>query len=334
MAITWLDCNCRTLSIYAKRGDETRPEERETERERERGRGMSAGRRETVQSAIEPFAFAFASVSRYVFHGSIMIDSCDSWFMAWLPEIPSTSQTLFIWIMIRAITISLETEARLGRTCYVAYNWHADVTGNEREAPSDDALASCRVELARLCVYKQSEARRRSDERWLFIRDRSSASMTARSSHCSSEIDAVCEESRASNPDGIGKAISRHVVSCTRKGSRSRAADYRAINEWDSRHDERVHGCTERPPRDLIAIGEFWMAIEIESGVNKIRRASRVECPWQDFLESDRAQSSTQCVKFHVESSYINVGWLKSFPLSAAVLLVASPLAWRALAMF
>jgi hypothetical protein len=43
MAITWLDCNCRTLSIYAKRGDETRPEERERERERYGG-GIRKGR--------------------------------------------------------------------------------------------------------------------------------------------------------------------------------------------------------------------------------------------------------------------------------------------------
>jgi len=157
-----------------------------------------------------------------------------------------------------------------------------------------------------------------------------SRSIVAWSSHQARS--AVHEESRQNREDIVG--INNGLVSGrTSRGSCSRVADYRGINEWDSRGGASArapcgfYGRTERPPRDLIAIGEFWMAIEIESGVDKIR-ASRVECPWQDFLESDRAQSSTVC--WIPRGIVLHKRWLKSFPLSRAVLLVTSSLAWRA----
>jgi len=195
MAITWLDCNCRTLSIYAKRGDETRPEERERESRKGRRKGLvSAGRRETVQSAIEPFALAFASVSRYVFHGSIMIDSCDSWFMAWLPEIPSTSQTLFIWIMIRGITISLETEPR---TCYVACNWHADVTGTSAKP---DVCSTC----SRDFIFINGAKRDEMNDRDVYSR---SIIDTSRG-----QVITWDRCSRASNLDRLARTLSEPII--------------------------------------------------------------------------------------------------------------------------
>lgn len=77
-------------------------EKRNTEIAKGRGKReklVSAGRRENVQSTMD----SYANDSRYVFYSLTMMDSCDVWFMAWLPEIRSTLQTLFdIWIMILA----------------------------------------------------------------------------------------------------------------------------------------------------------------------------------------------------------------------------------------